>query len=415
MDVPIYRFDDGWEIRRVLEPASIQALLGRERHRNASIFGLYDMLGQPRSVIGLWRRPGEDDFHLSQEQSILTPKGIEHGPKMDRYWLPFITDSFGIAYASDMLATIIEYPDALHDRLQAVDEDRLRFLIDLTLGARDAEDMINQLGGVALFARDAAERAFQGVTGFEVLPPRIETQTHYATIFIPENGHVLLISANVSGWTMTPGESGLIEEATTLHELWNDYVKMVNETEWDKLVRSSQAPAWWRRNSHPGEELYDLEPYHLLDAPPPFALPDNEFKEWIQAGPPRVKPSTDPMLYHGTSQRKLHELLATGGTMTAPSWWGSQEVAWYYAEDQEDRDGSSPVVIGVPLSRFDTAHLEPDHNSIAEPITTVIGKTEDEVIEAWETAEGTWQESLDIVESVIYRAPIQVTDADVTD
>lgn len=106
-------------------------------------------------------------------------------------------------------------------------------------------------------------------------------------------------------------------------------------------------------------------------------------------------------LYHATSSDNLPMILRHG--ISAPSYWGSADIADYYAEDIEDA-----VILRLPLSAFDPRYLEPDHASVAEPITWVIGKSEEEVQEEWEACEGTWQASLEIVSSVKYSKVIRI-------
>lgn len=117
-------------------------------------------------------------------------------------------------------------------------------------------------------------------------------------------------------------------------------------------------------------------------------------------------------LYHGTSTDRA-ELIFTDG-LVKPGWWGTRAMADYYAEDWTGDEGAA-VIIRVPISRFTKSKLYPDHNSIAEPITMVLNKQESELWKEWEACRGTWQDSLRIYQSVLYKATIKVTRQDVVE
>jgi len=117
-------------------------------------------------------------------------------------------------------------------------------------------------------------------------------------------------------------------------------------------------------------------------------------------------------LYHGTSDLYKQDILKNG--IPKPSYWGTEEIAWYYAKVVAEESGGNPLIIKIPLSKFDQSLIEPDHNSIAEPLTRILGKSDEDVWEEWEKVPepGTWQDSLDIVESVVYDAPVKVLEED---
>ena len=117
-------------------------------------------------------------------------------------------------------------------------------------------------------------------------------------------------------------------------------------------------------------------------------------------------------LYHGTSDLYKQDILENG--IQAPSYWGTAEIAAYYAKEVAEEYGGKPLIIKIPLSEFDQSLLEPDHNSIAEPLTHILGKSDEDVGEEWEEVPepGTWRDSLDIVESVIYNATVKVLEKD---
>jgi len=128
------------------------------------------------------------------------------------------------------------------------------------------------------------------------------------------------------------------------------------------------------------------------------------FRVWLEL-------EQNEFLYQGTSDILLPQIYEQG--LKVPSWWGSERVAWYYAEEVAEDVGGGEVVIRVPINRFDTSKLEPDGNSIAEPLTYTLGQSEDELYAQWKRSKGTWQDCLAIYESVIYRAPMKITPEDV--
>lgn len=118
----------------------------------------------------------------------------------------------------------------------------------------------------------------------------------------------------------------------------------------------------------------------------------------------------EPFLYHGTSRFNLNTILNRDkGLLRSPSYWGTEEIAGYYATTFADEG----IVLRVPLTRFNQKLLKPDMNSIAEPITMHIEYDEHEVGELWEKCKGTWKDSYRIVGSVVYNGPIKITKADV--
>jgi len=119
-------------------------------------------------------------------------------------------------------------------------------------------------------------------------------------------------------------------------------------------------------------------------------------------------------LYHGTSVNAHGQIMATGGFMKAPSYWGTPEIAEYYAEVVAEEDGSEQVILELPISAFNVAALVPDQNSIAEPLTYTLGRKEEELFTEWEGSDGTWEDSLEIYGSVRYNAAIDISKAELT-
>ena len=138
---------------------------------------------------------------------------------------------------------------------------------------------------------------------------------------------------------------------------------------------------------------------------------------------PMEKEAAEVYLYHGTSEDNWNLIMENGGTMPAGSHWGTERVAAYYAEDRAEAQTNDAIynemgteieeaIIRVPLSRFNKASLKPDQNSVAEPLTYTLKRTEEDLYADWQKAKGTWEDSLRIYESVRYDAPIKVTKTD---
>lgn len=116
----------------------------------------------------------------------------------------------------------------------------------------------------------------------------------------------------------------------------------------------------------------------------------------------------DTPLFHVTSKKNLASIKQHG--LKAETYLASEsDLADYYAETVED-EGESPVVLQVALADLDESLLRPDLPSIDEPITTVLNSTEEEIHESWGVAEGTWQDSLELVKSIKYEGVIQPKD-----
>jgi hypothetical protein len=115
-------------------------------------------------------------------------------------------------------------------------------------------------------------------------------------------------------------------------------------------------------------------------------------------------------LYHGTSETAYQQIMAKGGVMK-PGYWGTEAIATYYAEVAAEELGPQEeyAIIKVPLSRFNKSQLIPDSASVAEPITGVLGRSDESLFEEWETSAGTWQDCLRIYGSVSYNASIKIT------
>ena len=120
-------------------------------------------------------------------------------------------------------------------------------------------------------------------------------------------------------------------------------------------------------------------------------------------------PEEDGTLYHGTSSTYVGKLLAGGGQMLFPSYWGTERIAEYYAEVTAEEDVSEPVVIAVSRAEFKSRYFQPDHKSIAEPLCCVLEAKEPALYQEWTKSKGTWRDSLSIYESVVYAATVHIT------
>lgn len=119
----------------------------------------------------------------------------------------------------------------------------------------------------------------------------------------------------------------------------------------------------------------------------------------------------DPVrLYHATST-DVADALMRDGFSDRQSHWGTEDISEYYAEtvddeNEEDAPGGRSAVVSVLLSDLDPALLGVDQPAVDEPICSAIGMKESEVHEAWDQCDGTWQDSLEIAGSVVYRGSV---------
>lgn len=113
-------------------------------------------------------------------------------------------------------------------------------------------------------------------------------------------------------------------------------------------------------------------------------------------------------LYHGTTSNHIEDILKYG--MKSPSWWGSYEIAREYALNTLDaeRGFGAPLIIKKKIDDFDKSAFAIDAPSIQEPLTLTLGKSEEEVWEEWENSDQTWEDCLDIVESVKYTKKVDI-------
>lgn len=112
-------------------------------------------------------------------------------------------------------------------------------------------------------------------------------------------------------------------------------------------------------------------------------------------------------LFHATAEDNLGSIRHSG--LSPVSYWTAcDDIAAYYCETITD-EGKTPVLLAIDLSLLDKSVLEPDRPGIDEPITTVLGLSEEEVQELWVDSPQDWRASLMVVRSLRYRACIPAT------
>ena len=110
------------------------------------------------------------------------------------------------------------------------------------------------------------------------------------------------------------------------------------------------------------------------------------------------------VFWHATALKNIPSIARDG--LKPGSYLASRhELARYYAETVAD-EGDTPVLLEVRMSAPELEHLlsspecmEADHEGIAEPICTVIGKSEEDVWRAWAKGPHDAAASLELVGS----------------
>lgn len=116
-------------------------------------------------------------------------------------------------------------------------------------------------------------------------------------------------------------------------------------------------------------------------------------RKWINL----FENSEPAFLYHGTSASCLEEIYSDG--LTAPSYWGTYEVARSYEEQFHDG-----VIIAIPIDRFVHDELTPNDN---------LYRSQWDDDDAAPPVPDTWQESLEDCGSVIYNVDMRLREGDV--
>ena len=114
-------------------------------------------------------------------------------------------------------------------------------------------------------------------------------------------------------------------------------------------------------------------------------------------------------LYHGTVADQMPSILRAG--LHAPSFWGSRRMAEHWAQ-RRGKYADGIVLIRRKLSEFASEHLFWDELMEEESVWFEY-QVEDDKRAACKQAQGYWEESLRILESVIYDLPVKVRAAEV--
>jgi hypothetical protein len=106
-------------------------------------------------------------------------------------------------------------------------------------------------------------------------------------------------------------------------------------------------------------------------------------------------------LYHATAADAL-DSIRSEGVRPFSYWTTNEDLAAYYQECLED-EGQHSVILALKVATPLEAPWAPDYPGLEEPITTVIGMSEEEVREEWDSLskeEETAQACLDLIGSV---------------
>lgn len=110
-----------------------------------------------------------------------------------------------------------------------------------------------------------------------------------------------------------------------------------------------------------------------------------------------LHPDFDGFFYHATSAHKAKAILQDG--LAPGSFLATDDLADYYAETVRD-EGQDAVILKVDASNLDAFALTPDMPGLEEPISTVIGLSEDDIWEAWEQSPRTWRSCFALIGSI---------------
>jgi adenosyl cobinamide kinase/adenosyl cobinamide phosphate guanylyltransferase len=119
----------------------------------------------------------------------------------------------------------------------------------------------------------------------------------------------------------------------------------------------------------------------------------------------------EEMLYYGTTTEKLDALLEDG--LEAPSHWGTLEMATLRAEEAAEEDGGDPVVITKSMTDFSTTALQADEDAIKTPAQSIVARSEEQIAEEWEKSDKSWEDSLDLAESVLYDGHLEISEDEI--
>lgn len=102
----------------------------------------------------------------------------------------------------------------------------------------------------------------------------------------------------------------------------------------------------------------------------------------------------EKFIYHVTPLKNIESIRAFG--LRPNTYFGTEDICDYYGETIND-EGDDFALIKLPLDYVCQFSLAPDYPGIEEPITTVVGLNEDEVLSVWE---GTDKTALDCYELI---------------
>lgn len=110
--------------------------------------------------------------------------------------------------------------------------------------------------------------------------------------------------------------------------------------------------------------------------------------------------------FHVTAQKHLSSVaqhgLREGAYLSHADF---PEVQDYYAETVSD-EGDEPIVIEIDASGIDVTLLAPDMPGIEEPLSFTLGATDEDIHAQWEASGKTWEDSVNIIGTARYMAPI---------
>jgi hypothetical protein len=114
-------------------------------------------------------------------------------------------------------------------------------------------------------------------------------------------------------------------------------------------------------------------------------------------------PEFDGAFYHATSKQKAAAILKEG--LNPGSYLCIGDIADYYLETIED-DGDTPVLLKIDASDLSRFNLVPDMPGLEEPISTVVGLSEEKIWESWGETDQSWQACFALIGSVKSEDPI---------